>query len=196
VSRPSLRNSPQIKSGSKLTPKTIRQIETMRRLFTLAESKGIPLWLENGWAIDARLGYISRAHGDIDIVYPIEKKKEYIQIIRRMGFREKAQHDYGFEMAKDGIVLDSEGCIKNGRNYGFGNFPKGCCPNRKDGSINNFKVRCTSWAANYYEYLGYFESIPKHKWRKKDFESFKIVHAHLSVKTKKALEKEYQKQHR
>jgi 2''-aminoglycoside nucleotidyltransferase len=189
-------NSPQKQSGCRLTPKIIRQIKTIQRLFTLAELKGIPLWLENGWAIDAKLGYITRAHGDIDIVFPLEKKAAYINMVRKMGFRKKAQYDYGFEMVKAGIVLDSEGCIKTGRDYEIEKFPEGCCPNRKDGSIGDFKVRCTSWAANYYEYLGYIKSIPKHKWRKKDFTSLKIVCAHVPVKTGKALAKEYQKQHR
>jgi aminoglycoside 2''-adenylyltransferase len=52
------------------------QIEVIKKLFTASELCDIPLWLGSGWAIDARLGEITREHGDIDIAFPSEKREE------------------------------------------------------------------------------------------------------------------------
>ncbi len=58
------------------------QIEAIRKLFTVAEAWGLPLWLENGWAIDAWLGRITRPHEEIDIAFPEDRKGEYRNLMR------------------------------------------------------------------------------------------------------------------
>lgn len=55
---------------------TQRHLVVIRDLFTAAEQRSLPLWLENGWAIDARLRRVTRDHEDIDVVYPQQRETE------------------------------------------------------------------------------------------------------------------------
>ncbi len=47
-----------------------RHIELIHQFFSAADQNNLPLWLHGGWAIDAKLNYITREHEDIDIAYP------------------------------------------------------------------------------------------------------------------------------
>ena len=70
------------------------QVAAIRELFDAAEQIGLPLWLESGWAIDARLGKITRPHDDIDIAFPGERKAEYVALIERLGYSRHEILDY------------------------------------------------------------------------------------------------------
>ncbi len=81
--------------------KTKAQVDTIKKLFQEAELQGIPIWLESGWAIDARLGRITREHEDIDIAFALEKWSAYIQILENLGFENYEKMDYGFLRTKE-----------------------------------------------------------------------------------------------
>src|SRR5689334_5723973 len=93
---------------------TRRQAEVIRALFDRAEASGFPLWLESGWAIDARLGRITRAHEDVDVVYPKEREGDYLALLRSLGFGEREDTGYGFLISREGVLLDTEPCYRSG----------------------------------------------------------------------------------
>ena len=166
-------------------------VAAIRELIDAAESRGIPLWLESGWAIDARLGSITRPHEDIDIAFPQESAAQYRQLIEELGYGGHEFLDYGFLSWRGGVCLDSEPCHRIGGQYSFVDFPAGSCPDDKEGTILGFPVRCVSWEAIYFEILGYIRDIPREQWRPKDFASLRLVEANLDERVKQELEALY-----
>ena len=153
----------------------------IKALFVEAEAKGILLWLESGWAIDARLKRITREHEDIDIAFPYHQEPEYIGILKNLGFGTFEKMDYGFLMRKGQLLIDSEPCFKQDQNYVFPNFPPGSCPLEKEGELDGFPLRCISWEAMYVEFLGYMQEVPSAQWRPKDFVSLEMIKQHLTA---------------
>src|SRR5690606_36993090 len=91
--------------------KVTQHINTIHQLFGKSESCGIPIWLESGWAIDARLGQITRDHEDIDIAFPWEQNGSFFLLLKELGFRDYVEMDYGFIMSKGDIIIDAEPCF-------------------------------------------------------------------------------------
>jgi 2''-aminoglycoside nucleotidyltransferase len=162
---------------------TRKQSELIRTLFEAADARGFPLWLENGWAIDARLGRVTRSHGDIDIAYPAEREAEYVALLAELGFRDREDADYGFLIRREDLLIDTEACRWSDGEYGFPGFPEGSCPLNPEGSIQGTRVRCVSWEALYYELLEYIDEIPEAEWRGQDFVSRGIIEANLQLKS-------------
>lgn len=185
-----MKNLPQ-NPGQALPPEsTALHIHFIELIFNAASSQGIKLWLESGWAIDARIGRITRVHEDIDIAYPQEHHDAYVRLLAGLGFSELEELDYGFLMRRDGVLIDSEPCSKTGMVYELPGFPAGSCPPQPEGILNGKSVRCISWQAIYFEFLGYEMEIPKSGWRPKDHDSFRLTTLHLSDQ-----EKEQAKRH-
>ncbi|CAJ63654.1 MULTISPECIES: nucleotidyltransferase domain-containing protein [Frankia] len=42
------------------------QLRVIRRILSLLQEVGIPAWLFGGWGLDARIGRITREHGDVE----------------------------------------------------------------------------------------------------------------------------------
>jgi len=163
----------------------------IRALFDAAESRGILLWLESGWAIDARLGRITREHEDIDIAFAADQEAVYRELLGALGFDRHEVMDYGFLSWRDRVLLDSEPCVAIDGEYTFKGFPSGSCPIQKEGGIGGYRVRCLSWEAMYFEFLGYIHDTPREQWREKDFQSLRLIEAHLSEDTKRILQALY-----
>ena len=162
-------------------------IAAIRELFEAAESRGMPLWLESGWAIDARLGRITRVHDDIDVAFPKQREDEYRELLESLGYRGHEFLDYGFLSWRGQVCIDSEPCHPIDGGYSFAGFPMGSCPGDKEGSIQGFPCRCVSWESLYFEMLGYVQDIPKAQWRPKDFESRRIIEANLAESARQAI---------
>ncbi|MGV3604463.1 MAG: nucleotidyltransferase domain-containing protein [Dyadobacter fermentans] len=158
-----------------------RHLHLIELIFDAASSEGITLWLESGWAIDARLGRITRPHDDIDIAYPQEHHDAYVKLLHDLGFCEYEQLDYGFLMQRDGVLIDSEPCVKIGSDYELPGFPAGSCPALPEGWLNGKPVHCISWQAMHFEFMGYEQEISRSAWRAKDHESMKLIELHLSA---------------
>ncbi len=60
-------------------------IAFIQQLMAAAEARNLPLWLQGGWAIDARLGRITREHGDVDLAFPGERQAEFIGLLLALG---------------------------------------------------------------------------------------------------------------
>ena len=150
-------------------------IPLMQEILAAAEKQGLPLWLESGWAIDARLGKITREHEDIDLAFPIDQHDPFMSILQTFGGGKVEKTDYGFLVYVRDILLDCEPCIQQGENYELEDTPLGSCPWEKQGIIDGVAVRCTSWEAILWEYFGYMDEVPQTSWRPKDFESYAIA---------------------
>jgi 2''-aminoglycoside nucleotidyltransferase len=164
-------------------------VAAIRELFDAADARGIPLWLESGWAIDARLGRITRIHDDIDIAFPHDRQADYVALIEELGYGKHEFLDYGFLSRRGAICLDSECCHEVAEGFSFHSFPPNSCPLGREGSIGEYPVRCVSWPAIYFEILGYLDEIPQAEWRPKDFESLRIVESMLDDDTKGGLQR-------
>ena len=67
-------------------------------------ARGIPVWLEGGWGIDALLGRQTREHDDLDVIVPLEHLPALEPAWRGLG--------YGFGFASGPLsfeVVDDEG---------------------------------------------------------------------------------------
>ncbi|MEV6634919.1 hypothetical protein AB0M54_29640 [Actinoplanes sp. NPDC051470] len=42
------------------------QLRVIREVITVLQAEGIPAWLFGGWGLDARIGRITREHGDVE----------------------------------------------------------------------------------------------------------------------------------
>jgi hypothetical protein len=42
------------------------QLHAIRKVLAVTQSAGIPVWLFGGWGLDARIGRITREHGDVE----------------------------------------------------------------------------------------------------------------------------------
>jgi 2''-aminoglycoside nucleotidyltransferase len=144
-------------------------------LLEASDAVGLPLWLESGWAVDARLGRITREHEDIDFAVPAERTEEFKAILRAHGATGFEEMDYGFLVRIGNVLLDCEPCRWTGAAYEFEGVPPGSCPMEKQGVIAGVPVRCTSWPAILWEYFYYLDEVPYSEWPSKDKESYRVV---------------------
>nr|WP_295927692.1 aminoglycoside nucleotidyltransferase ANT(2'')-Ia [uncultured Dyadobacter sp.] len=179
-----MKNPPQNTGQALPTESTALHIHFIELIFSAAASQGIKLWLESGWAIDARIGRITRVHEDIDIAYPQEHHDAYVGLLTDLGFSGFEQLDYGFLMSQNGVLIDSEPCSKIGMEYELPGFPAGSCPSLPEGMLNGKPVRCISWQAMYFEFLGYETEVPRSGWRPKDHDSLRLIGLHLGDQEK------------
>lgn len=166
-------------------------LSVIRTLFDTAESRGILLWVESGWAIDARLGRITREHEDIDIAFAGDKEAIYRELLEMLGFDRHEEMDYGFLSWRNRVLIDSEPCFAINGEFTFETFPSSSCPIQKEGILDGYRLRCLSWEAMYFEFLGYINDIPQEQWRDKDFESLRHIEAHLDEDKKRILKELY-----
>ena len=150
-------------------------IRLIHELLDAAEAQGMPLWLESGWAIDARLGRITRDHEDIDLAFPQERTEEFKRLLDTFGCGTFEEMDYGFLVQVRDILLDCEPCVRQEGGYELEGVPAGSCPADKQGILAGIAVRCTSWEAILWEYLYYLDEVPQAEWRSKDFVSYELV---------------------
>ena len=49
-----------------MNERTAGQLRVIRRVIAVTQEAGIPAWLFGGWGLDARIGQITREHGDVE----------------------------------------------------------------------------------------------------------------------------------
>lgn len=171
------------------------QIALIHTILNTAEAQGLPLWLESGWAIDARLGRVTREHEDIDLAFPAEQSDQFMSLLKHLGGGDVEETDYGFLIYVSDILLDCEPCHRQGQSYELEDTPAGSCPWEKQGHLDGVAVRCTSWEAILWEYFYYLEEVSQAEWRPKDIQSYillqqilgenKITELHQAFETEK-----------
>jgi len=86
----------------------------------LMEARGIRIWLDGGWAVDACLGSQTRSHADLDIVIEARHLDLAVSALRALGYRPAPRDDTrlwnfamgdpeGHEIDFHVIVLDESG---------------------------------------------------------------------------------------
>lgn len=158
-----------------------QHISLIHRLFRLGEERDLPLWLQNGWAIDARLHRVTRNHADIDIAYPAERHAELLTLLQSFGRVRSEDTDYGFLAGLGDIQLDCEPCHPEGDRYELEGPPPGTCPWGKEGMLSGKPVRCTSWEAILWDYFHYLEEVPSTSWKPKDLASYALARKSFGV---------------
>ena len=68
------------------------------------EERGIAVWLEGGWGIDALLGRETREHDDLDVIVSLDQAAEIEDALRSLGYDTKRG-----EAPKSFEVVDAEG---------------------------------------------------------------------------------------
>ena len=144
------------------------QIPMIHEILGMADAQGMPIWLESGWAIDARLVRITREHDDIDLAVPQERFADFRQWLKSLGCGPFEDTEYGVLVRVGGTLLDCEPCVQFHGVSELDGVPLGSRPREKQGLLSRVEVRCTSWEAILWEYFYYLEEVPRAAWRAKD----------------------------
>jgi aminoglycoside 2''-adenylyltransferase len=151
------------------------QIRVLSAVLDATDRISLPVWLESGWAIDARLGRVTREHDDIDLAVPAERMHEFQALLDTLGAGPREAVDYGFLTRLDGVLLDCEPCHAAGDGYELDGAPPGSCPAVPEGTIAGRAVLCTSWPAIAWEYFHFLDEVPFEEWPAKDVASYALV---------------------
>jgi 2''-aminoglycoside nucleotidyltransferase len=170
-------------------------IQLIHQLFLEADKINLPLWLQGGWAIDAKLNRITREHEDIDIAYPSDRSADFLSLLDDFGCVVTEQISYGFLANRQGILLDCEPCIRIEDQYELEDLPPGTCPLEPTGSLGGKLLRCTSWETILWDYFYYIEEVPQSEWRPKDFSSFAIAKASFGETATGILHEQFKQQY-
>jgi len=140
-----------------------------------AEAVALPLWLQGGWAIDARLGRVTRVHEDVDLAVPGDRLKEFRAVLNGLGAGVPEAVKYGFLVRIGDVLFDCEPCMPCGTAYELDGVPPGACPDRVEGVLQGRPVRCVSWAAIAWDYFHYLDEVHFDRWPAKDRESYALL---------------------
>lgn len=150
-------------------------LDLIRELLDAAGQRGMPLWIGGGWAIDARLGRITREHEDIDLTFPDERKDEFIELIESLGGCLSESTEYGFLAELQGVLLDCEPACWNGQAYEIEDAPPNACPMQPEGKLAGLSMRCNSWDAILWDYFFYADETPPSRWPAKHTQSYALA---------------------
>jgi lincosamide nucleotidyltransferase A/C/D/E len=122
-------------------------------LYQALESRGIKIWIDGGWGVDALLGRQSRPHADLDIVIEEKGLAALRSFLAAEGFRDAPQPDtraWNFVLADANsrkidvhvVVLDNDGNGIYGPKQNGQSYPASAL--QAHGVIAGVPVRCTS----------------------------------------------------
>src|SRR5262249_38982720 len=73
-------------------------------ILDLLEGRGIQVWLNGGWGVDALLGRQTRIHNDLDITIPSADRDSYSEIMTEAGFlMERVDNEFNW------VLVDGKG---------------------------------------------------------------------------------------
>lgn len=151
------------------------QVALIHQILAAADERNLPLWIGGGWAIDARLGRVTRKHDDIDLTFPGERRGELEVIVEMLGGRVTEELDYGFLAEIGDELLDCEPAWWADEAYEIAEAPQGSCPEAAEGVIAGRPVRCNSWEAIIWDYFYYAHEVPPVDWPAKHIESYRLA---------------------
>jgi len=162
-----VKNEPAAAQPASLVAANARHVELIRRLMLRADTVELPLWLTGGWAVDARLGRMTRVHADIDLAVPAERMGEFEHLLRGFAAEEPESHGAGFSVRVEGVVLDCEPCVHRDGGRAVDGMPADSCPEAKEGRIAATALRCASWQALLWSYFDHLQRRPLASWAPK-----------------------------
>jgi len=115
------------------------------RLYEELEVRGIPIWIDGGWCVDALLGRQTRAHPDLDIAVERRFAQQLEQLLVSWGYQRRTDDRasaWNYSLEQQGRVVDvhvfefdKQGKHIYGVQYPFGSLSG-------EGVILQSKVRC------------------------------------------------------
>ncbi|MBI3619991.1 aminoglycoside nucleotidyltransferase [Candidatus Roizmanbacteria bacterium] len=140
-------------------------------LYRQLKEKGIEIWIDGGWGVDALLGIQTREHEDVDIVIQQKDVPELRILLTEKGYKDVPRDDtstWNFVLGdSDGHLIDVHAIILDAKGNGlYGPAKKGVMYPARSligiGKIVDQTVRCIAA-----EYLVEFHS--GYKLKEKDF---------------------------
>jgi len=116
-------------------------------LYEALEAKGVPIWIDGGWCVDALLGRQTRAHPDLDIAVERKFAARLDQLLLDWGYRPRAVDGataWNRSVERQGRVLDVhvfEFDAQGNHIYGV-QYPYGSLSG--EGVILESRVRCVA----------------------------------------------------
>jgi len=109
-----------MRDGSLASPESQMTAADVCAFLDTMELRGIAVWLDGGWAVDACLGAQTRRHGDLDIVIEQRYLQAAVSALRELGYRDVPRDDrraWNFVLGDDAgheidfhvVVLDEHG---------------------------------------------------------------------------------------
>jgi lincosamide nucleotidyltransferase A/C/D/E len=94
--------------------------EHVVEIYDLLASRGIGVWIDGGWGVDALLERQTREHGDLDIAIQVKDLPIMRELLEQRGYRDKGEPNArpwnfvlkdpsGHEIDVHAITLDSVG---------------------------------------------------------------------------------------
>ena len=126
--------------------------------------RGIGIWLDGGWGVDALLGVQTRNHGDLDIVAQKKDADAVVRFLESEGFRPLERDDscpWNFVMG-DGrgrevdfhvILFDRDGNGTYGPPEGGAMYPAAAL--QGEGQVKGLRVRCLTAQYQVLSHTGY-----------------------------------------
>jgi lincosamide nucleotidyltransferase A/C/D/E len=122
-------------------------------LYQSLETRGIRIWIDGGWGVDALLGTQTRSHADLDIVIQEQDVASLRSFLEAEGFRDAPQPDtraWNFVLADANgrkidvhvVVLDADGNGIYGPPQNGQSYPASAL--NAHGILTGVTVRCTS----------------------------------------------------
>lgn len=77
-------------------------------IYTTMKSKGVRLFIDGGWGVDALLGKQTRPHGDLDVVIERKNLEAFDQYLRQKGYRDILRGDtsnYNYMLGDEDVKL-------------------------------------------------------------------------------------------
>jgi lincosamide nucleotidyltransferase A/C/D/E len=135
-----------------------------RALYQALADRGIPIWIDGGWGVDALLGRETRLHNDLDIVIEEKDLAAFHALVGAQGFRDSPKPDtrpWNFVLAHDdGRAIDVHVIVRDAAGNGIYGPPSRnvmypATALTGQGIIAGLPVRCTSAAFQVQSHTGY-----------------------------------------
>ena len=121
------------------------------KLYKMLSDRGIDIWLDGGWGVDALLGKQTRPHFDLDLIVEEKHVKRLRDLLKDIGFDQIERGDdshWNFVLAnKLGHLIDMHVIVfDENKNGAYGPAERGVFYPAEallgQGDIGGFKVRC------------------------------------------------------
>ena len=123
----------------------------------LAERTGLDICIDGGWAVDALLGYQSRAHSDIDIALPASDVPPLKELLDELGLRESPmedswEHNFVYCSKSKGWAVDVHSYVLDEQGNNVGGVPYEQKHLKGSGVIQGHIVKCVpaKWVVKFH----------------------------------------------